>query len=204
MRCNHCCSCRCNPQCSVRYNPLFPGRSLYKRPPIQCKICLTPTRGGKEYCLDHVEQQEYVKGIHSQISKREAEEKMAEQIGSAAISPGSLTLQELLLELRSHGKRSLPRLARELQLSHTQVRAYIDYAEKGGLVKTAIGNRGILTVFPSVAKTRKLRKHKSKSKRKNPSGSKRSRNTKQKKSSKARNNPIEDEVIDYGLENDVA
>ena len=108
--------------------------------------CGVATREGKPYCSEHVEQHPYVQRVLAQLEKRETEEARVHEVGARAVDPSGITAQEILQFIRLHGPRTVPRLARELNLEVKTVTGYVRALERRKVVETDTTRRGALIV----------------------------------------------------------
>lgn len=120
--------------------------------------CGVATREGKPYCSEHVERHPYVQQVLAQLERRETEEARVNQVGARAVDPQGITAQEILQFIRLHGPRTVPRLARELNLEVKTVTGYVRALERRKVVDTDTTRRGALIVRLHEPKARKPRR----------------------------------------------
>jgi DNA-binding MarR family transcriptional regulator len=124
-----------------------------------CEVegCGVATREGKPYCSEHVERHPYVRQVLAQLVQRESEEARVFDQGARAVDPAGITAQEILQFIRLHGPRTVPRLARELNLEVKTVTGYVRALERRKVVDTDTTRRGALIVRLHETRTRKRR-----------------------------------------------
>jgi len=104
--------------------------------------CAHPTREGKPFCPNHVEEHPYVQAILDTLELRRAEEAKVKVRGAGAVDPDGLTARELLLHLTLHGARTVERLSRELQLEVRVLEGYVGALNQRGLIHVGRTHRG--------------------------------------------------------------
>ena len=77
--------------------------------------------------------------------------------GSRAVDPEGITAQEILQFIRVHGPRTVPRLARELNLEVKTVTGYVRALERRKVVETHLTGRGALVAHLAGTTTRRRR-----------------------------------------------
>ena len=110
--------------------------------------CVERTRDGKPFCLDHVEDHPYVRGLLAQIAEREAQDDLVSRKGPRAVELDGVTVQEILQHLELHGARTKERLVREVNLPAAVLHGYVRALVKRGLVKLGKTKRGSTVVRP--------------------------------------------------------
>lgn len=130
--------------------------------------CRAATREGKPFCSEHVERHPYVQQVLAQLERRETEEARVFDQGARAVDPAGITSQEILQFLRVHGPRTVPRLARELNLEVKTITGYVRALERRKVVETDTTRRGALIVRLYEARSGRRRKKTAASKRAQP------------------------------------
>ncbi|RMG10021.1 MAG: hypothetical protein D6731_18455 [Planctomycetota bacterium] len=104
--------------------------------PRHCEApgCGLATRAGKPFCSEHVERHPYIARLVEQLAAREEEERLVRERGVAAVASDGLTAAEILAFLRVHGDRSVPRLARDLNMDLETLELYVDALVARGLL----------------------------------------------------------------------
>ena len=120
--------------------------------------CGAATREGKPFCSEHVERHPYVQQVLAQLERRETEESRVFEQGARAVDPSGITAQEILQFIRVHGPRTVPRLARELNLEVKTVTGYVRALERRKVVSTDTTRRGALIVRLYEQKARRSRR----------------------------------------------
>jgi hypothetical protein len=110
----------------------------------KCLTCGAATREKKDYCSDHVEQQEYVAALVAKLEAREAEEtkieeavigrqdKLAENFlpnyraGAKHVNPFGTLVEDVLLHLSERGVMTVDGIARHANIS-THVAGSVAY-----------------------------------------------------------------------------
>jgi hypothetical protein len=108
----------------------------------QQPLCGTATRQGKPFCSAHVDEHPYVKNLLARIDGKHAEEARVRDRGSRAVDPNGLTSQEILRFLIVHGERTVPRLARDLNVDLGTLRAYVSALARKHRVSLGENKRG--------------------------------------------------------------
>lgn len=106
--------------------------------------CAAATREGKPFCPEHVLKNPYVAGLLERIAEREAEEARVLRVGQRAVDPTGITAQEILLQLKLYGGRTIARLSRDLMLEEDVVESYGRALAKLGAVSIGRHRRGLL------------------------------------------------------------
>ena len=115
-----------------------------------CEVpgCGLATREGKPFCSKHVTQHPYIHALLGQIAEREAEELRVSRWGAPAVDLKGITAQEILTFVVVHGARSVPRLARELNLPRETIEGYARPLASQGAVHLGTTRRGAIMVYP--------------------------------------------------------
>jgi hypothetical protein len=108
--------------------------------------CGRATRSGKPYCSKHVDEHPYVRNLLAVIEGMHAEAAQVRQRGARAVDTGSLSSKEILLFLRVHGERSVPRLARDLNIGLKTLESYVKALEARSLVQLRENKRGAFLI----------------------------------------------------------
>jgi hypothetical protein len=108
--------------------------------------CSDWTREGKPYCTDHVTHHPYVQSLMAELERRESEEQAVAKRGARAVDIEGTAAQELVQHLRVHGKRTVRRLARELNRDLEIQAHYVEALRRRGLVRTTRTRRGATVV----------------------------------------------------------
>lgn len=108
--------------------------------------CDLRTRDGKPYCPDHVELHPYVQELQAMLAEQRGEIERVERRGVRAVDPSGLTANELMLQLKLYGDRTVERLARDLQLPPEVVEAYARGLAREGKVSLSHTRRGHVQV----------------------------------------------------------
>ncbi|MEZ6187046.1 MAG: hypothetical protein R3F62_18805 [Planctomycetota bacterium] len=106
--------------------------------------CTETTRERKPYCTEHVTDHGYVQELLDQLDAIEREVKDVRKSGSRAVSLDGPTSLDLLGFLRENGARSVPRLARDLNLPVEVVKHYVTALARAGKIQTRRDARGTL------------------------------------------------------------
>jgi len=108
--------------------------------------CKKATKKDKPYCTDHVKEHDYAQHLLGIIEGRDKELEKVRQQGRLAVDPKGLQAQEILMFLRVHGERTVPRLARDLNLKLPDLKPYIRALKDLGSVELGENKRGVDTV----------------------------------------------------------
>jgi hypothetical protein len=114
-------------------NPV--GEQRTERTACEEKGCRRSTRNGKPFCSDHVEKLPYATNLVDQLKAQEVEIEEVRVRGSRVVDVEGLTSQEILSWLRAHGARTVPRLAREIQVDVNILGFYVTALAESGLVQ---------------------------------------------------------------------
>lgn len=110
---------------------------------VQCEVCGQTTRSGKPFCPAHVEQSPYVTDLLQRLAAREREQRAVLNGDLRAIDLGGDTACEIYELLRYYGSRSIPRLARDLNLPGALVLRYLRaYLRAGHPIELRVDTRG--------------------------------------------------------------
>lgn len=117
-----------------------------RRPAPKCEAdgCHETTRNGKPYCTEHVELLPYVNRLMEQLEQRDAELDRVSKRGPRMVDPQGITAQEILLQLKLYGGRTIARLSRDLMLDENVVESYGRALAKLGCVSIGRHRRGLL------------------------------------------------------------
>lgn len=96
-----------------------------RRAPSYCQKCGEPSREGKLYCSEHVDEIGYVQEVRTRIESREAELAAVAKAGSKAVDLEGLVVREIVGLLTAHGARSVGRLAREASIDFATMKHYV-------------------------------------------------------------------------------
>lgn len=138
---------------------LLPASGTGRTETLRCGHpgCLSPTREGKPYCPMHVELMPYVAQLMNDLENQQAEHERARKPGkTSGIDPEGITAKELLLLVDQHGGRTVPRLAKDLQIEPEVVARYVAELRKLGKVHTGATRRGATTVLPVERKATRI------------------------------------------------
>lgn len=105
--------------------------------------CDRTTREDKPFCSEHVECHPYVQDLMTQIAERETELARVERAGARAVDPDGPTAWEIHNYLRVHGDRTIPGLARELNIDLPVLEIFIHALNRRGLLGLSANSRGI-------------------------------------------------------------
>lgn len=119
-----------------------------RRPRCELAGCDLPTHEQKPYCTEHVELHSYPQQVLAEIEARAEEQSQVKRRGWRAVDLKGTTARDVLLELRLRGKRTTPRLSRDLVLPEKVVGAYVTAFAKQGWVTLGETARGIRLVSP--------------------------------------------------------
>lgn len=117
----------------------------------QTRICKTETckettREGKLFCTDHVELHPYVQYLLKRIADRATEDEKVRMQGATSVNISGITVQEILLQLKQNGTRTVERLTREIQLDKTVIRNYVIAMRNSHLVRLGWTVRNSISV----------------------------------------------------------
>jgi len=91
----------------------------------------------------------YVAQLMNDLENQQAEHERARKPGRVSgIDPEGITAKELLLLVDQHGGRTVPRLAKDLQIEPEVVARYVAELRKLDKVRTGTTRRGATTVLP--------------------------------------------------------
>ena len=116
-----------------------------------CEACGRPTREGKPFCPDHVEELPYVASLLCELAAQAAEQQAVSKKGAGAVDVDGTTARELLHLLQLHGPRTVQRLGRELNIKPALVADYARALAAVGRVILGRSRRGkvLLQVPPA-------------------------------------------------------
>ncbi|MEZ6187370.1 MAG: hypothetical protein R3F62_20455 [Planctomycetota bacterium] len=117
-----------------------------RRPAPRCEAegCQETTRNGKPFCTNHVEHLPYVADLIDTLDARDAELARVQRRGARCVDPTGITAQEILLQLKLYGGRTIARLSRDLMLEEDVVESYGRALAKLGAVSIGRHRRGLL------------------------------------------------------------
>lgn len=122
-------------------------------PATLCQACGGPTREGKPFCPDHVEELPYVASLLCELAAQAAEHQAVSKNGASAVDVDGTTARELLHLLRLHGPRTVQRLGRELNIKPALVADYARALAAVGRVILGRSRRGkVLLQVPPPAR----------------------------------------------------
>lgn len=108
--------------------------------------CEKTTREQKPFCPDHVDQNPYVREIMGALSESDAERKSVKKKGPKAVHLGGIVVNEIILHLELHGRRTVERLAKELQVDIKTLNPYLTRLKKEGKIVFGTNRRKNTTV----------------------------------------------------------
>lgn len=109
-------------------------------------ICRDTTRENKLFCTRHVESHPYVQYLLKRIADRDTEDELVRMKGAVAVNLTGITVQEILLQLRQNGTRTVERLTREIQLDKTVIRNYVVSMQSAQIVRLGWTARNSISV----------------------------------------------------------
>lgn len=122
-------------------------------PATPCAACGRPTREGKPFCPDHVEELPYVASLMCELAAQAAEHQAVSKNGAGAVNVDGTTARELLHLLQLHGPRTVQRLGRELNIKPGLVSDYARALAAAGRVILGRSRRGkVLLQVPPPAR----------------------------------------------------
>lgn len=104
--------------------------------------CGVATRAGKPFCSTHVQEHPYIQELLHIMMDREIEEARVRQVGSHAVACDGLNAQEILRFVRANGERTVPRLARDLNMDLTILKCYVDALKRRRMIRLSKNKRG--------------------------------------------------------------
>lgn len=128
----------------MRLKTLLRGQPRSYNQVKHCQIegCEASTREGKPYCPEHVGRNDYVQQLMAKIAEKDNEAERVMTRGQKVISNDSITLQDIVQDLKLHGSRTVARLSREFQLDSKIISGYVQRLVKEGRAETFRTNRG--------------------------------------------------------------
>ncbi len=116
--------------------------------PRHCELdgCRRATRAGKPFCPRHVEQHAYVQHVMVEIAAREDEVGQVAELGARGVDVDGPTVRDILVYLQVHGDRTVPGLARELNIECAILEDFVKALERRGWVSTTTNRRGATVV----------------------------------------------------------
>ena len=130
-------------------------------PSKACGNCGSATRENKPFCPNHVTEHDYVKSLLEQLETQRKERQKVERLlegrkvtangvrvfeFSDVINIDGITSQEILTNLTLGGKKTLHRLARDLNVGYAVVEQYVEILVAVGKISKGRTNRGSVTV----------------------------------------------------------
>ena len=111
---------------------------------LKCETegCNRSTREGKPFCVDHVQASPYVQRLLDTLAKHERELERVKRLGTRGVRLDGLMTQEIVHQLRTYGDRTVERLARDLAVDHTLIRAYATRMTRAGMTRQGQTVRG--------------------------------------------------------------
>lgn len=119
------------------------------RPPrTACEAdgCNRSTKEGKPFCSDHILHQPYVQELLAALEAKEAEEARVTRLGARAVDPEGITAREVVRTLTVHGPRTLPRLAKDMNLEVETLDGYVKALRKLKEIRIRKNNRGTAVI----------------------------------------------------------
>ena len=112
--------------------------------PRHCEAenCAQATRLGKPYCSQHVALHPYVRELLAQLEAQENELAKVRRMGARAVRSDGLTAQEIIAYLRAHGRRTVKRLARDLNMEFVVLEGYMRALKRRRLISVTTTRRG--------------------------------------------------------------
>ena len=127
---------------------LRPGMRARSVETGRCTVdgCEQVTHARKPYCIDHLDRLPYVRWLQEELGRR-----------SESASPSTVVDQDIVRQLSLHGPLTIPRLAREAEVSASALEARLKSLEKAGLVRTQVirDRRGHTRRFASLDEPRR-------------------------------------------------
>lgn len=109
-----------------------------------CEVpdCGVATRAGKPFCSNHVEKHPYIQELLHIMMDSEIEEARVRQIGPRAVAADGLNSLEIVRFVRVNGERTVPRLARDLNMDLPTLEAYVKALKRRRLIRLGKNKRG--------------------------------------------------------------
>ncbi len=123
---------------------VLPERERPWRPETrQCEVagCTRTTRERKPYCSAHVAQHPYVQHIMSLLDDVADEHARVLEEGPRAVDVQGITVQEIVQVLEQQGQRSVPRLAKDLNLDVRVMSGYVKALHLHEMVHLSLNER---------------------------------------------------------------
>ncbi len=116
--------------------------------PRHCELpdCRRATRAGKPFCPRHVDQHGYVQQLMVEIGAREQEVERVSRLGPRGVDFEGRTVADIMSYLQVHGNRTVPGLARELNLDCATLEDFVKALKRRGEVTTSVNRRGATVV----------------------------------------------------------
>jgi hypothetical protein len=130
----------------------------YERTTRECLDpgCSQPTREGKPYCPEHVENMPEAAEVIAELARRKEEiSNVNGEDGLAHVRLNGSIVSDLLGQLRAHGDRTLKRLMRDCKLPENAALNYAQALKGAGLVTTFWTRRGELCLRLTPRKRRR-------------------------------------------------
>ena len=125
----------------------LPGSYRKSRITVHCERCGSHTQEGKPLCSRHSQGMDYVSTLCSRIAERERQDADVLKRGRASDDDLlGITAAEILGELRVHGQRSAPRIARQISSPIRVVEIYCRALSFAGVVRLGVTDRGVQSV----------------------------------------------------------
>ena len=146
-----------------------------------CKTCKLPTKEGKPFCVDHLDNNPYIKEVMARISEKEREDEDARLLGleledcvlgrvktKRMANPYADSAKEILSFIEENGPTSIAELNKHVFL-HTSkttptIRAYVHSMVRARIVKCWVRMPRKIEMVGLFQDAPKMRKHKRKAK----------------------------------------
>lgn len=121
-----------------------------KRPNIYCvrDDCLRPTKYGKEFCSDHIEDMAYAREVIDSFARRGDEVVILAQGDS--LPKESQLVKEATGILWEHQTLTAPGLTRHIDLTHEQAASLLRSLESHGYAVVSKSRRGIISATSTI------------------------------------------------------
>lgn len=121
-----------------------------KRPNIYCtaSACLRPTKYGKEFCSDHIEEMAYAQEVITTFARREDEVVILAQ--GEELPKDAQLVQEANGILWEHQTLTAPGLTRHIDLTHSQAETLLRSLESHGYARMNKSRRGVASATSTI------------------------------------------------------
>lgn len=101
----------------------------------KCLICKETTSERKPFCIDHIQESDYVSNLLKKIKLRDQEIQSVKKYGKSAITSNSILSKDIIAHILDTGAQSVGRIAHAFHLSEEIINSYCGWLVEHGYIE---------------------------------------------------------------------